>query len=78
VSETYLYERDVLAIEIAEVLELYRADPEAAHAKEDDLLDRFVRDAAWGLDHGVTKASLRERAMALCELLDAKRTRWFA
>jgi hypothetical protein len=78
VSETYLYERDVLAEEVTDVLTLYKTDPESAHSKEDRLLERFVRDVAWGLDHGVTKSSLRERAMVLCELLDAKRVRWWA
>jgi hypothetical protein len=75
--ETYLYEREVLAGEVAQVLAMYRDDPGAAHVKEDELLERFIRDAAWGLDHGVTKSSLRERAMVLCELLDARRQRWF-
>jgi hypothetical protein len=56
--------------EVAEIVALYDTNPDAAHGREDDLMERFVR---W-----IALCDADPMAAELVKLLDADRTRWYA
>lgn len=67
-----LYGIEEWANEIVEITRLYKRgpgmEPIKAHIREDDLLERFVRDRAYEGD---------PRAAMIVGLLDMERIRWF-
>lgn len=64
-----LYELDEWEDEVAAVIRQDRHVPGAGHRDEDRLLERYVRDRAYGGD---------PVAVALIKMLDSPRRRWYA
>jgi len=68
--EDYIYEAAEYWRLVESIKALYSKDPEAAHGNEDELIERYIRDASWQYND--------PRAEALIALLDHERVRWYA